>query len=178
MIHRIWHYTNGLRIDEILTSGVIQLATAGIGKNERAAAWFSTNPVWDMSASKGGLFLAAPTDVAETSMFSINDFKDDPSWTLEDMDVTFHGRFRIGVPPDAAQHGWETYKRLSGINRQVAAAMESLDPKKHGDVREFRASFRPVPNKLWKTCEKLENGVWVTYAEVAPVDGRTLSKVA
>ncbi len=41
----VWHYTNGLVIDEIVTEGVIKLATAGLPRTEQAAAWFSTNPL-------------------------------------------------------------------------------------------------------------------------------------
>ena len=51
----IWHYTNGLMIDEIVNSGVIKLATAGVSKTEKAAAWFSTNASWEDSANRGNL---------------------------------------------------------------------------------------------------------------------------
>jgi hypothetical protein len=45
-----------------------------------------------------------------------------------------------------------------------------------GNVREFRASFHPVKRKYWRTVERLVNGVWVTYVEVAPASKGTLSK--
>lgn len=169
----VWHYTNGLAIDDIIKAGVIELARAGIGTNEKAAAWFSTNPVWDASANRGNLSFGGKSVSLTKDVkagggpvnLAMDDLKEEP-FDPEVMEKLFLGRFRIGVVADAAPQGWESFKRLSGIDKQVAASMESST--EYGNVHEWRASFQPVPRKKWLSIEKLVNGVWVTYLELQP----------
>lgn len=162
----IWHYTNGLVIDEIVKAGFIKLATAGVDAGEKPAAWFSTNPTWDLSANRGNLLLKK-SDFPVGVKFDVNpqeDFEEKP-FDPEEMEQVFKGRFRIGVLPEAAPHGWESFKRLSGMKKEIAEVMEQ-GVEKNGNPREWRASFSPVPRKMWRTIERLVSGVWVTHVEL------------
>lgn len=169
----VWHYSNGMVIEEIVKSGVIKLATAGIVAPEKPAAWFSSNPHWDLSANRGNLALKKG-DYPVGTAFSVDpdEFEETP-FDAEAMDRDF-GRYRIGVLPEAAPHGWETFKKLSGIQKDIAESLEKM-VESHGNPREWRASFSPVPRKMWRTVERLVSGVWVTHVELEPKSKSTTS---
>jgi hypothetical protein len=171
MIALVWHYTNGLVIDDILSDGVIKLATAGVQRPERPAAWFSTNPTWDASANRGNMTLKKRE--YQPGVIHVNLSKDieETPFDPAKMDEVFKGRFRIGVIAEAASHGWESFKKLSGMDKAVARALERT---KYGDPTEWRASFQPVERKQWRTVEKLESGLWIRYADLDPIRGSSL----
>jgi len=156
----VWHYTNGIVIAEILRSGVIQLATAAIGARERPVAWFSTEPFWEPSATRGELTSPPPADTVAGQPVSIR-LDTIRRFTGEEMDQIV-GRYRIGVVATAARHGWESFKRLSGIDKGLARSMETADPAVSGDVRHWRASFQPVGREHWRAVERLVAGVWLS----------------
>ena len=85
------------------------------------------------------------------------------------METAFKGRYRIGVTAEVAPQGWESFKRLSGIDKEVAHQMETR--LGFGNPKEWRASFQPVPRKKWRSVERLINGVWVTYVELESSKG-------
>jgi len=156
----VWHYTNGLVIAEILRSGVIQLTSAVIGPHERPAAWFSTEPFWEPSAARAELTEAPPADTAVGQPINIR-LDTIRRYSGEEMDEIL-GRYRIGVIATAARHGWESFKRLSGIDKGLARSMETADPATSGDVRHWRASFQPVGREHWRAVERLVSGVWLS----------------
>ena len=50
---RYFHYTPTQRIEEIINSGQIKLATKSVyAKKEKAVAWVSTNEKWEHTATK------------------------------------------------------------------------------------------------------------------------------
>lgn len=49
----VWHYTAGPRIHAIVRDGFIQPATSFVDPQERKIVWFSTNPLWEYTVSKG-----------------------------------------------------------------------------------------------------------------------------
>jgi hypothetical protein len=184
--HIIWHYTNGATIEAILASGIIDVSSAGIGKGERPAAWFSTNPHWDASANKGNIFwendeldklkdtAGAPPGGMKQVQLPTDKMKV-VEWKPEMMEgPPFNGRYRVGVSADAAEHTWGSFKKWSGIDPEVARHIETTVGM--GNPTEWRASYQPVGRKFWRRVERLIDGVWVTHVEVTHDDGRTLSK--
>jgi hypothetical protein len=161
----IWHYTNGLKIDEILKSGYIDLARSGVPNNERAAAWFSTNPIWDASANRGNLKVTKKgMKPGRNTIHTLDDIEETP-FDPAVMERDFLGRFRIGVLPEAAPHGWETFKKLSGMDKDMARTFESVTMlAKYGDPKHWRASFVAVPRKFWRTVEKLTAPDRITWS--------------
>jgi len=159
----VYHYTNGVVIDAILNDGFIKLATAGIKPPERPAAHFSTNPFWDASANRGTTVLKKG-DYPVGQEFEANLSKDfehrpfDAAWMDKHM-----GRYRIGVLPEAAPHGWRSYVKLARVDPELVKVFEKGEL---GNPDEWRHSFQPVPSKLWRTVEKLEHGVWVTHVDL------------
>jgi hypothetical protein len=167
MMKLIWHYTNGHVINEILESGVIKLASAGLKPPERAACHFSTNPHWDPSANRGNLTLKRKGDYQMGVEFDVDLQKDieetefDPDWMDKHM-----GRFRIGVIPEAAPHGWRTYVKLASVQKEIVEVMEKADPARLGSPNEWRHSLQPVPRKMWRTVEKMEHGIWIKHVDI------------
>jgi len=49
----VWHYTVKQKLDSILKDKVIRLANEGWTQGERLAVWFSANPLWENTVSKG-----------------------------------------------------------------------------------------------------------------------------
>ena len=50
---RFFHYTTETRLEKIIQSEIISLATIGIdNKREKPCAWVSTNPKWEATATK------------------------------------------------------------------------------------------------------------------------------
>ena len=47
----IYHYTTGLKLQQIINSGCIKPTTAKIEPHEKPVAWFSTSPQWDPTAT-------------------------------------------------------------------------------------------------------------------------------
>jgi tRNA-binding EMAP/Myf-like protein len=91
----VWHYTNGSVIERILSEGVIKLATAGIAPPEKGVAWFSTNPVWEPSASRGNMTLKKKEyqpGLVQVATKDVKVEKFDPAWMDKNM-----GRFRIAI---------------------------------------------------------------------------------
>ncbi len=173
----IWHYTNGSVINDIVQSGHIDLAKAGIARNERAAAWFSTNPTWESSANRGNMSVAKGKGPETPGEFMLNtDDLEVVPFDPKVMDELFGGRFRIGVLPEAAPHSWPSFKRLSGIDKKVATAME--EGIGFGNPHEWRASFAPVERRLWRTIERCVEGIWVTHLELTTAPAGTMNKQA
>lgn len=162
----IWHYSNGSVIDAIIADGVIKLATAGIKPPERGAVHFSTRTDWEPSANRGNLYLKKG-DYPVGQKFDVNLAKDlkhekfDAAWMDKEM-----GRYRIGVVPEAAPHGWRTYVKLASVPKEIVESMERADPAEMGNPNEWRHSLQPVPRKFWRTIEKLVSGVWVTHVDL------------
>jgi hypothetical protein len=50
---RFFHYTTETRLEKIIQSEIISLATIGIdNKREKPCAWVSSNPKWEHTATK------------------------------------------------------------------------------------------------------------------------------
>jgi hypothetical protein len=165
----VWHYTNGGAIDAIIESGIVDLARAGIGAHERPAAWFSTNPAWEASANRGNVFLKKRDYQPGAVSVKTEDIEEKP-FDPDKMDREM-GRFRIGVLAEAARHGWESFKKLSGIDKDVAMALERMAAEGKGNPVEWRVSFHPVERLQWRTVEKMVSGVWVRYVDLDPIRG-------
>lgn len=166
----VWHYTNGRMIDAILESGVIKLATAGLQPPERPAAWFSTNPLWDASANRGNIYLKKKDYQPGLVNVNVKDFEEVP-FDPDEMDKLFNGRFRIGVIAEAAPHGWESFKKMSGMPKITQQSFERMGTEGKGNPIEWRASFQPVERKQWRTVEKMKSGLWIRYVDLNPIRG-------
>ncbi len=139
-----WHYTVGIRINRIITSGVIELATAKVPPGERLAVWFSLDPVWEPTANKGWVNEAG-------QLFSLS---------KEETEAKGGGLFRIAVLPEAAPYTWTDFKRMSGASPATITGLARAARKVRSDPYRWRVSFDPVPKTLWAGIHVWKDGAW------------------
>jgi len=115
-----WHYTTGQNFRLIVEDQLIKPATAHISWREKPAVWFSTHPLWELTAYKArrtpdGSFITISRD--ETTALG-------------------GGIVRFSVAPDTAPHYWTAFKRLSGVPRQEASRMAKVGKEQGADPRQ------------------------------------------
>lgn len=143
---RFFHYTIETRLEEIIQSEIISLATVGIdNKKEKPCAWVSTNPKWEATATKmirnqqGGI----------TQM------------TFEEQLLSV-GCARIEVE-DKGLFPWKTIRKISNMRSRDADRMELQGIQKGGSPSEWFGSFSPIDINRWIRAEVYRNGEWVEY---------------
>jgi len=152
-LHLCWHYTVGLKMEQILRSGVLLPATAGVPDWERPAVWFSTNRVWEQTANKMYFDARGVRHLG----------------TKQTTEKYAHGLYRIGVAKETAPHDWATFRKLSGIKRMQARLLEKSARKAGASSEQWRVSFEPVPASMWVAVERWNGAAWVP-ASVDPAD--------
>ena len=142
MTEKFWHYTNGRRIDQIIESGQINLATAYIEKNERPAVWLSTNPLFENTATR---------------------------LTKEGEDIPFNDSrlpaIRIEVRPSDKYVTWARFKHTGKISPRMAMHVEKVGRESGANPAQWYASFRPILMKDWLSIEIWDNSTrkWIKY---------------
>lgn len=129
---RLWHYTTTKRLAKIIENRKIKGTSIGVDEKELPAVWLSSNPDFEQAARN------------ET-----RDRDSDPGR----IGATREELFQAGYPPVRIEinrarvraHDWESYKKLSGISEETAAALEQTGTEKGADPSEWYASFQPVP---------------------------------
>lgn len=150
----IWHYTIAATLLEIAESKVLRRATAGLPKRVKPATWFSTNPLWEETATpmyldRSGRLVTLPSFKALVA-FSITD----PIWTPA----------RVVVPAAVAPHRWRDYKRFSRADGRFLKGLYDVAITEGARPGEWRCSFYDVPESDWLGTELYLDGVWVPRA--------------
>jgi hypothetical protein len=141
-----WHYTTGENFRAILESREIRPATLYVPKDEKPVVWFSTNPGWEPTATKG----------------IIDEFTGQRrNATFQEMNELAQGLVRIAVEDSAAPHGWEAFKRLSGIRPRFARGLYRVAIGEGAKPSQWFASFEPVPISRWLAVELWTPEGWV-----------------
>lgn len=139
----LWHYTTGKKLLLILESKEIKLATACLTKGERPVAWFSTNPIWETTCNKGW------QDKTTGEIRTLS---------KEETANKCNGLVRIKVKRDVAPYDFEGFKRKSKIPKAHAKGLEVTAHIAESNPKEWRVSFKPVPQSEWLDIE-VWNGV-------------------
>lgn len=143
----LWHYTVAARLRQILESGAIRRATAGLRKGERAGVWFSQRETWEPTATKwlrgqDGQFRPA---------------------TMEEMGAM--GLARIGVDPDDVRTTWAQHRRFGGLPWPDGDAVERSARHQGADPDAWRVSYRDVARVRWRRIETSSDGIlWTPIA--------------
>jgi hypothetical protein len=144
---RIWHYTVYQNWEGILESGFIKTSDTLIESGEKPAVWFSTNPNFEQTARK----IIQDT---ETGEIKLNQGRDE----------LFEAGFqcvRIEVVPTLPFINWKKYKKISGISKGVAKAMEKVGIEQGANPAEWLALFEPVSLDYCKNIEIWDGKQWV-----------------
>ena len=133
---RVFHYSVARYLPQLLEDKMILPSTAGLEKERWHAVWFSTNLIWEESVNK--MYLDSGIRIRGNKM---------------DTHEMGKGLLRIEVVSGAVPYDWEQYKRKSRIPGSVARSILGEAKKCGADPKEWRASFKPVPQRDWLGVE-------------------------
>ena len=151
----LWHYTVGIRLEDILASGVIRLANGFVEKGERPVVWFSASNAWEETANKGAID-SETGEFRNLSRQETHDYCD--------------GLVRIGVAPETAPYGWSQFVELSGVSLQTANALKKVAHKQGSQVSQWFVSFEPVPKDKWLCIEAWDGSQWKPQPDAKVLD--------
>lgn len=111
----------------------LKLAQSGVPITEKAAVWFSTNPVYEATACKYGT----------TTLQGMLNFGLNPIRYVVDMALT----------------NWAEHKKTSGIVPVITWGLEQAAKQVGSNPKEWYCSYEPV--RKWLAVEAYQNGKWV-----------------
>lgn len=146
---RVFHYTAAVHVQSILRDGFIKLATELVPVGERPAAWLSTNPCWEGTATENVLLPSGQatrlTRVSEMARYLV------PA--------------RIEVDPARLSLvNWKEFKRTSGIDARAARGLERAAKETFGsDPYQYRCSYEPIPSSAFIRIEYWKDWKWYPW---------------
>lgn len=153
MEKKYYHYTPHERLEQIIESGQINLATASVGHSkEKACAWVSTNELWERTASK--------LIVSPDGNYRMLSFREQHELI---------GCARIQVEPRGL-FSWKTLIKLANMNKQIAKNMELTGMECGARVSQWFGSLRPIPIDNWICAEVFDGEKWVEYDRFEEVE--------
>jgi len=148
----IWHYTIGTYLPNIIASGIIRRATAGVYPPEKPVTWFSLDPTWEVMANKAPIYSDVPSEV------------------LRDLTHRMGGGLvRIGVELRQAPFGIDDLHRVARCNRQDVELLKRTGIRHGANPSDWRFTPKEVPVALWRCIEVWDGeGLWMPY-ESGPI---------
>jgi hypothetical protein len=123
----VHHYTTGLKLRSIITSGFIDPSTAHIEPVEKPVVWFSSSERWEPTATKvsvPGMPGQAMTAVAQ------------------------NGLVRLTVPASTAPHAFEELPEIAGTPLETCMGLLLSGLRLGSDPTSWRFSLTPVPTSF------------------------------
>jgi hypothetical protein len=143
---KIYHYTSALHLNEISKTGIINVATALVPKNERPVVWLSSSPEFEPSALKT-LHLKGGLESKKIKM-------------LESCGMA---RIRVKITPNIKT--LYEFRHTSGIDRNIYRSLVRT-AKEWGanPERDWYVSYEPIELYDWISVEGFdpESNKWVT----------------
>jgi hypothetical protein len=147
MAKRYFHYTVETRLEDIINSEKIKLATASVyAKKEKAVAWVSSNENWEPTATK----------------MVADNFGNPKKLTFEEQ-VEHFGCARIEVEAKGLAK-WSKLRHAAKMDSKMANTMENTGIKQGGRPSEWFGSLYPITINRWIRAEVYKDGEWVEYA--------------
>lgn len=144
---RLFHYTVGLRLPEILEDRAIKPTDANLGSRERPAVWTTRSPVWEETANK-----SAMTPSGERVL-----------GTKRSTERLCGGLVRIAVRPSAAPIRWQQFVKTSGIKSKTVKRLAASAWAQGSNPVDWWVSYRPIPETEWLAVEIWGGLTWVPY---------------
>lgn len=146
MEKRYFHYTPTIRLEEIIKSKEIRLATNSVySKKEKPVAWVSTNPEWENTATK-----------------TVASFFGKPRQLTFEEQLKEIGCARIEVK-GVDLMTWAKLKHKAKMDLRAASAFEFTGKMKGANPNEWYGSLSPIKIDKWKRIEVYKNGKWELY---------------
>ncbi len=146
----LWHYTTWNDFRLIRLDGVIKPTAVHILAGEHPAVWFSANPTWEPTASKGIRFSASePFHRA----------------SMEEMMKFAGGLVRIGVSKETVPVAWKDFRAAAHLTKERFEGLERSGRDSGSNPDEWFATFAPVPRNRWLAVEVFKDGRWLPLRE-------------
>lgn len=148
MKKKYFHYTTEGRIDEIINSGEIKLATNSVfSKKEKAVAWVSTNLKWENTASK-----------------IISDRSGNLIHLTFEKQIEVLGCGRIEVQ-EIGLMSWAKLKHEANMDFKAAQGFEKTGLLQGANSNEWYGSLTPIRKSRWIKAEVFKDGEWKLYED-------------
>jgi hypothetical protein len=147
---KLFHYTTGLKVGQIIRSGHIRPATAQTAAHQKPVVWFSTSPEWDPTASK----CLIPGKLGQVITAKAQS-----------------GLVRITVPANVAPHTIQDLPSIAGTTPADWMGLLLVGLELGADPGAWRFTATPVPTALFREVEFFDfaNERWlaIDLAELA-----------
>jgi hypothetical protein len=144
-MRKFFHYTTELKLQEIIDSGIIRLATKStFHKKEKPIAWLSTNPIWENTATK----------------MIVKDGRIQKMTFEEQLEQVGCARIQV---EDLGFQGWRKLKHTAKMNMNIASHMQLVGIASGASSGEWFGSFSAIKKQYWIKAEVFRNGEWVLY---------------
>lgn len=125
-VQRVFHYTTGLRLRDIVRDGVINPANMNVESTEKPAVWCSTNPFWERTVFKA---------VRRPDGTIVDLTRDELAERV--------GLGRIEVSSESAPFDWRYHKLHSGIQPELARGLVVSAKRRYADPRGMACKLSP-----------------------------------
>lgn len=147
---KIFHYTTGTKLKQIINSGAIKPSTARIQPHEKPVAWFSTQDQWEPTATKVPIpGMAGQLTTARAQ----------------------GGLARITVPGTCAPYSFPQLPLIAGTKPSVCIGLLVAGLELGSDPDTWRFTPEPVPVSFFREVELYDfaNNRWLAIdtAELA-----------
>jgi hypothetical protein len=129
---RIYHYTTGMKLRQIINSGCIKPTTAKIEPHEKPVAWFSTSGQWEPTCTK--VPIPGMQGQIETAKAQ-------------------GGLVRITVPGTCAPYAFPQLPLIAGTKPTVCIGLLLAGLELGSDPDTWRFTPTPVPTAMFREVE-------------------------
>jgi hypothetical protein len=143
----LYHYTTLQNALMIIESGVINLATAQIEKNEKPVVWLSYGKNWESVSNK---------DISDENgnIRSLNRME---------TERMCGGLCRFAIDPSFQTFPCDEWITLSGVSSKLAGYL--LNKVKYPTCDLWKVSFEPIPKEFWVNVQIWCGKEWETLTE-------------
>lgn len=129
---KVYHFTTGLKLRQIINSGHILPSTAHIEPDEKPIAWFSTSSQWEPTATKCPISGKLGQLITAKSQ---------------------NGLVRITVSASVAPHTFRDLPAIAGTKPSVCIGLLLAGLELGADPGTWRFTPTPVPSALFREVE-------------------------
>ena len=146
----IWHYTHIEALDSILSDGLLKVSQADkkMVKTATPSLWFSSNQVWEPTATKHVL----------------DKVGDRFALTVEQQYKMF-GLARIGVNYNESYYTWAKYRHYSGLTNAMLDGMEEVGIEMGATPKDWFCSLKNITEEKWVNVQLWDGTKWVEVEE-------------
>jgi len=157
---RLFHYSVGLYLDEIIKVGNLLPADCYLDPGERPALWLSENCFYEATARKGW-------------------FQANGNWrrlTMCETHLMCGGLIRFVISPDVSTHNLLAFRDLSGVSEQGFKHLIQEGRRQKANPWDWHVTFEPIPLSSVNALEAWDGRHWVDTGWNANPDESSKSK--